>query len=64
MPKTGLVMIYVLMVHAARTFDKYSAKAMAAIDASSLSTTDKATAKQFLNDMSQVALLLRLVTGY
>lgn len=64
MNRTGLVIIYFLCAHIARSYNKYSAKAREAIDASELTTEQKTQLKQFLDDMAQVAVLFRLITGY
>jgi len=64
MNRTGLVMIYFLCAHIARTYEKYSVKAKAAIAASSLSTEEKAQLNAFLDDMAAVSFLFRTLTGY
>lgn len=64
MSRTGLVMIYFLCAHIARTYDKYSVKAKAAIAASSLTAAQKEQLNQFLDDMAAVAFLFRTLTGY
>jgi hypothetical protein len=64
MQKTGLVMLYFLLYHASRTWGKYYAKAVAEINASSVSATEKAAAIALLNQVSEIAGILKIITGY
>jgi hypothetical protein len=62
--KTGLVIIYFLLRHAARTWTKYRALAVAEIEASSIPAANKAAVIALLDGAALVMDYLRQITGY